>query len=119
MKRYALFCAVWLSLARSGGQKAVASLDGFVTNDVAASIPAAKVGADSLTKGVHFEAVTNNAGYYMISEVPPGAYSMYAEVKGVGCIYYPRVAVQPGEHLRKDFIFLGFGHEPKTCAPKP
>lgn len=99
------------------GQQQYAAIEGFVTSDLAASLPGATIGIDSLTRGYHREAITNTSGFYSIEELQPGAYSIFAEAKGYGCIIYPRVALIPGQHLRQDFRFVRTKRYPEGCEP--
>jgi hypothetical protein len=92
-------------------------IEGFVTSDVGAAIPNATVGVDSLTKGLHRESVTNTSGYYLVNELDPGAYSVRVEVKGLGCIVYPHVAVLPGHRVRQNFHFARAKRYPGNCEP--
>lgn len=92
-------------------------IEGFVTSDLATVIPNATVGVDNLTKGFHRETVTNTSRYYVIEQLNPGAYSISAEVKGVGCIIYPHVAVFPGQRVRQDFRFVRANRSPGGCEP--
>ena len=94
-------------------------IEGFVTADVTASIPNARIGVDSATRGLHRETVTDSSGYYLVAELDPGAYSVWAEVPGLGCIVYPHVVVFPGQIVRKDFHFVRTKHYTKTCESCP
>lgn len=92
-------------------------IEGFVTADFAAVVPNATVGIDSVTKGFHRQTATNTSGYYLIDELRPGAYSAWAEVRGLGCIIYPRVVVAPGQRVRQDFYFARAKRYPGNCEP--
>jgi len=94
-----------------------AAIEGFVTSDIAAVIPGAKIGVDSLTRGFHRETATNNSGYYLVNDLNPGSYSVWAEVSGLGCIIYPHVALFPGQRLRQDFLFARAKRYPGNCEP--
>ncbi|MBV8573214.1 MAG: carboxypeptidase regulatory-like domain-containing protein [Acidobacteriaceae bacterium] len=82
------------------------SVEGAVTLNSRSALPAVTIGIDSRGEGVHLETVTNTAGYYLFAEVKPGAYSMWADARGYGCILIPRVAVQYGQRVRRDFNFV-------------
>jgi hypothetical protein len=92
------------------------SIEGFVTLNSASYLAGVKVGVDNRARGTHFEGKTNTSGYYMFEDIRPGAYSIWAEVKGYGCILIPRLAVHYGERVRQDFNFVAGGaHE--GCEP--
>lgn len=92
-------------------------IEGFVTSDVVAVAPGATVGVDSLARGFHRQATTDTSGYYSFNHLDPGAYSIWAEIKGVGCIIYPHVAVFAGQHVREDFHFAQAKRYPGNCEP--
>lgn len=43
----------------------------------------------------------------MFEEMRPGAYSVWADAKGYGCILIPHFVVHYGERVRQDFNFIG------------
>ena len=90
-------------------------IDGFVTTELTAAVPGARVGIDSLSTGFHRETLTDVTGYYSIDDLTPGAYSIWAEVRGLGCIIYPRVALLPGKRVRQDFRFVRTRRYPGAC----
>jgi hypothetical protein len=101
-----------LAEARADEQSGI---EGFVTTELTATVPGARVGIDSLSKGFHREATTDVMGYYSINDLTPGAYSIWAEVRGLGCIIYPHVALLPGKRVRQDFRFVRTKRYPETC----
>lgn len=90
-------------------------IDGFVTTELAAAVPGARIGLDSVSKGFHRETTTDVTGYYTMDDLAPGAYSIWAEVKGLGCIIYPRRALLPGKRVRLDFRFVRTKRYPGGC----
>lgn len=92
-------------------------IEGFVTSDIVAAVPGASVGVDSLARGFHRQITTDTSGYYSFDHLEPGAYSIWAEIKGVGCIIYPHVAVYRGQRVREDFHFAQAKKYPGNCEP--
>ena len=109
--------AVISALFASGGADQPSGIEGFVTADVSASVPGARIGVDSISKAFHRETATDVTGYYSIGDLSPGAYSVWAEVRGLGCIIYPHVALVPGKRLRQDFRFVRTARYPQSCIP--
>ncbi len=72
---------------------------------------------DSITKGLHRQAASNGCGYYLVDYFNPGAYSVWAEVKGLGCIIYRNISVFPGKRVRQDFHFVRAKRNPDNCQP--
>ena len=93
------------------------SIDGLVTSDIAGTIPNARIGVDKVTGGFHRETTTNSSGYYLVDDLSPGAYSVWAEVRGLGCIIYPHLAVPPGERIHQNFHFVRAKRYPGNCEP--
>ncbi|HTU45428.1 MAG TPA: carboxypeptidase-like regulatory domain-containing protein [Bryobacteraceae bacterium] len=116
IRRGCLFLILFGVLAGSQTNEP-SGIEGFVTSDIAAVIPNVKIGVDSLTRGLHREAATDNSGYYLVNDLSPGSYSVWAEVTGLGCIINPHVALFPGQRLRKDFFFARAKHYPGNCEP--
>ena len=92
------------------------SIEGFVTLNAATQLADVKIGVDGLARGMHLQVKTNTSGHYLFEEVLPGAYSMWADAKGYGCILIPRVPVHYGERVRRDFNFVR-GRVPGACEP--
>ena len=115
--RLSLCCACLLlvgaSMARQPNSRA--SIDGFVTGDLVTALPGATVGIGSVTGSFHRQTTTDPSGYYSLDELQQGAYSLWAEVKGYGCILYPQVAVFRGQHTRQDFRFVRPKRPPESC----
>jgi hypothetical protein len=100
--------------AQSGDRSGI---EGFVTSDMAAAISGATVGIDNRTGDFHRQTRTDGSGHYLIDDLQPGGYSVWAEIKGYGCIIYPHVALFPGERARQDFHFVRAKRNPGNCEP--
>lgn len=104
--------------AQQEGPGSAGVIEGYVTTDASAPLAAVRIGVDSLTKTAHFEAQTNTSGYYVFENVTPGAYTVWADARGFGCVVIPRVIVNYGTRLRKDFQFT-HGKKKFSCDPTP
>lgn len=92
-------------------------IDGFVTSDIQAVIAGAAVGIDNVGTGLHRQTATNTSGYYVFDDLRPGAYTVWSEVKGYGCILYPHIVVAEGALIRQDFYFARAKRTPGSCEP--
>jgi len=92
------------------------SIDGFVTRDMAA-VSGATIGIDKKNEGFHLQTTTNKSGYYSIEDLDPGGYSVWAEIKGYGCIIHPHVPLFPGKHAHQTFHFARAKRNPGNCEP--
>ena len=74
-------CAA-LCVPGSWGQSDLGKISGFVKDPSGATVPHAKVTVRSNNGGVEREATTNESGYYVITNVPPGLYTLTVEAQG-------------------------------------
>src|SRR5262245_54676459 len=78
------FAALLLGFAPGSafGQSDNAQITGFVRDPSGAVISGAKIVVKSQAKSVERTAVTNESGYYVISNLPPDVYSVTVEQPG-------------------------------------
>jgi hypothetical protein len=62
-------------------QSDLGSISGYVKDPSGAVVPSAKVMVRNQT-GIERQATTNESGYYVITNIPPGLYIMSAEAAG-------------------------------------
>src|SRR2546430_16232236 len=75
---------LFMSLGTSGmlfAQSDLGRISGFIKDPSGATIANAKVTVRNNT-GVERQTTTNDSGYYVITNVPPGFYTMVAEAAG-------------------------------------
>ena len=76
--------ALFISIGSAGiglAQSDLATISGFVRDSSGASVPGASVTVRNKS-GVERQATTNDSGYYAITNVPPGLYTMSTEAPG-------------------------------------
>jgi len=64
------------------GQGYFGTVSGEITDSSGAVVPSAKVTLVDQQKGYHFAATSDNSGRYLFASVPPGSYSVSAELEG-------------------------------------
>ncbi len=64
------------------GQGYFGTVSGEITDSSGAMVPGAKVTLLDQQKGYHFAATSDNSGRYLFASVPPGSYSVSAELEG-------------------------------------
>src|SRR5437763_1830011 len=77
-----LMLCVALSAPESWAQSDLGKISGFVKDPSGPTVPNAKITVRSNNGGVERQATTNESGYYVITNVPPGLYTMTAEAQG-------------------------------------
>jgi hypothetical protein len=94
----------FMSLASSGGllaQSDLGTISGFVKDPSGATVPNAKVTVRNNT-AVERQAVTNESGYYTITNLPPGLYTLGAEAPGFQKYQSTDNKLDPSGHLNID-----------------
>ena len=86
--RQAFFCIVLVVLflvpAMTFGQGYYGTVSGELTDTTGAVIPGAKVTLVDQEKGYKFFEASDSTGRYLFSSVPPGLYTVVAEMPGFG-----------------------------------
>jgi hypothetical protein len=78
MKKLAvsMLCLLFLLSYSAFAQSDVASISGFVRDSSGAVVPGAKVLIKNEAVDIERAITTNNEGYYVVSAIPPGSYSV-------------------------------------------
>src|SRR5207253_11261637 len=77
--------ALWAVVCTPGilrAQSDLGRISGFAKDPSGATVLNAKITVRSNNGGVERQATTNESGYYVITNVPPGLYTMTAEAQG-------------------------------------
>lgn len=64
------------------GQTFTATISGTVTDSADAAVAGAAITITDLAKNTSFRTTSNESGFYLVSELPPGSYSVKAEQPG-------------------------------------
>jgi hypothetical protein len=73
-----LFCAVAVLVAQSD----LGSINGFVKDPTGATVPNASVTVKNEATGAERKVITNDSGYYTITNIPAGLYTITVEAPG-------------------------------------
>jgi hypothetical protein len=93
-----ILSAGFLLKAANSGVQGVVTLGG-------AAFPAVEVEASSSSLGQFWETSTSGSGQYVFDKLPPGRYTVWAEVTGHGCIVKSGVVVKDGSRSIQNFRF--------------
>jgi len=95
---------LFMSLVATGvlfAQSDLGTISGFIKDQSGASIPNAKVTIKNQT-GIERQTMTNDSGYYSITNIPPGFYTMSAEAPGFQKYESTNNQLDPSGHLGLD-----------------
>lgn len=84
------------------GQTGLASVTGIVTDSSGAAVPGVTVTATNQATNVPYTGVTSQAGAYIITAVPIGAYVVKVELEGFKAVQ-STVTLSAGQTARIDF----------------
>src|SRR5260370_16358730 len=99
-------------------QTTTAELSGSVTDPSGAAISKVKVTATNTGTGLTHQAVTDDAGAYVATQLPPGAYNLSAEAAGFRKTVEKNVTLEVSRRAKLDFS-LHLGQLIRTVAPPP
>src|SRR5438093_2277951 len=81
-----------------------AGLTGTLTDSTGAIVPDARVTVISAETGARREAVSNDAGLYQFSLLPPGSYSISVQREGFKQVTQEGVRLEVNQTARIDFV---------------
>ena len=90
-------------LAPAFGQTATGEISGRITDTTNSIVPGAAVTAKSPATGVTRATISNAAGEYAITLLPPGTYEIRVEMHGFASVIQPDVQVNVGGTARLNF----------------
>ncbi len=93
-----------LAIAPLSGQMNTAAITGSVKDQLGGAITGASITAELADTGQKFNAVTNEAGEYLLPRLPVGAYSLHVNAVNFKQSVISRVEAHVGEVLRRDFM---------------
>ena len=94
-----VFAAAMPTLA----QVTTAELSGVVTDPTGAAVGKVKITAANTETGQSKDAVTDESGAYLITQLPPGVYNLSAEAPGFRKIVENAVTLEVSQRARLDF----------------
>jgi hypothetical protein len=111
-------CALALLLSLSGvAQVFRSTISGTVIDPTRAVVPGVQVVATEVKTGTRVQAVTNNAGHYVLPFLLPGEYTIAASRKGFKRFVREGITVSPQADLSVD-IMLEIGEQTQSVIVK-
>jgi hypothetical protein len=99
------------------GQSTTASLTGRISDSHRAVISAASVQVINTSTGIHYHGLTNQAGIYYVSDLPPGGYRIEVEKLGFIAVIESGIILHVQDALEVNFeMELGSASESVTVA---
>lgn len=103
-RAFAVSMGAVLAAFRAGAQDA-ATVDGKLMIAAGKPVPGATVFLDDHGRQCHLQTKSNNAGLYAFENLAAGHYTLWCELPDYGCIMYPNIALESGQHIHRDFQF--------------
>lgn len=98
-----LLLACLLSVTAHAQQSATATLSGIITDPQGAVIPGAQITATQKATGVQRETTTNDEGFYVLTNLPPGEYEVKVKATGFATkVSQSSVVLQVGQTVTLD-----------------
>jgi len=107
MKNYIAALAIlvlWVGVAPAFGQVGSAVVTGTVTDSSGAAVAGVSVKATNLATNNAYPAVTNDAGFYSLPDLPPGNYEITVEKQGFERLEKPDVVLHVADTVSIDFV---------------
>ena len=89
---------VLASLAGSAAYAQQASVVGVVSDETKSVLPGVSVTAIDQAAGIRLSAVSNERGEYRFQNVPPGKYTLQAELSGFSTVMFKDVELLVGQN---------------------
>lgn len=105
--------ALFVSANVAWGQEVTATITGTVTDATGAAVVGATVTAKSVERGTVFKDVSNDLGFYRISQLPVGNYVLRVEKDGFQAAVYPAFTLSLNQVARID-VALKVGQVSQT-----
>ncbi len=93
----------WLGLAAAFAQMNTAEISGIVRDPAGEVIPNAAVVATHSATRLKLTAATNNAGEYLLTQLPVGSYSLTVSEPGFKQAISDNIVLHLGDRIRQDF----------------
>lgn len=104
-----LFClamactVVWMGTQRVNAQSTNAQISGLITDTSGAVVPGAQITALNTATKVPYAAVSNGSGFYVLTELLPGPYTVTVTAAGFGSVTKSGVVLMTGDHSSMNF----------------
>ena len=98
-----VLCALLLLAAPLSAQTAAGEISGLATDSSGSVMPGVRVTLTNVATNAVRVVQTNDAGVYVFPAVPPGTYTLKAEIEGFSSIERSNILVQVGSSIRVPF----------------
>ena len=88
----------------ASGQTSLGSISGLVTDQTGASVPDVAIDVTDIGRNTTFSTSSNEQGFYVVTQLPPGTYSLLAEAAGFRGYELGAIIVSTQEKVSADII---------------
>ena len=112
-KTFGLMAVILLLSLRGFGQATTAELSGTVQDASGAVVPGAQVIANNIATNIAHSTVSEKSGHYVLSQLPPGDYTLTVEAKGFSKLVQTGLNLQVNQQAQLD-LTLKVGAQSET-----
>ncbi len=93
-----------LLVQAAAGQTSSGSISGLVTDQSGAAVPDVEISVTDADRNSTFRSVSNESGFYVVSQLPPGTYSLSAETSGFSRYGLDAISVSTQQKISADIV---------------
>ena len=98
------FLGLWLSAEPAHAQRATGSVSGSITDESGAAVPGAAIAVQNLATGIERAAESNESGYYSVTALQAGRYSVTATKEGFAAFNIPDLLLQVDQNATANIM---------------
>ena len=88
----------------ASGQTSLGSISGLVADQSGAAVPDVAITVTDVDRNATFRSVSNESGFYVVAQLPPGAYSLSAEASGFSRYVLDAISVSTQQKISADIV---------------
>ncbi len=92
-----MMCSMLLTVSLLFAQSATATLSGTVVDQTGAVVPSVEITLENIATALKRQAMTNEQGYFTIPLLPPGTYTLTAQLAGFAPLRIPDIILNVGD----------------------
>ena len=88
----------------ASGQTSLGSISGLVADQSGAAVPDVAISVTDVDRNATFRSVSNESGFYVLAQLPPGTYSLSAEASGFSRYELDEISLSTQQKISADIV---------------